>query len=195
MNDDPDSSQSRSRLPSIAVAITVEAPGWRARVPDVEALVRRAVRAAVLAAVAAQHEPAARWGAGVEISVLLSDDARVRDLNRRYRGRDAPTNVLSFPAGDEGTDEAPVLLGDVVLALETVAREAAGQAKPLGDHVAHLIVHGVLHLLGYDHESDAAAALMEALEVRILSALEVPDPYAPAAATPGGEDETTGALS
>jgi probable rRNA maturation factor len=112
------------------------------------------------------------------LSLVLADDATLRALNRRWRAQDKPTNVLSFAAqGEETPPDAPLLLGDVVLAFETVAREAAAQGKPLGDHLRHLVVHGVLHLLGHDHERREEAALMEALETRILAGLGVADPY------------------
>lgn len=115
-----------------------------------------------------------------EIGVRLADDAEQRNLNRDWRGIDRSTNVLAFPAWEPGAPiqpEAPLLLGDVVLAFETVAREAAEQDKPLGDHLSHLVVHGVLHLCGYDHAGDAQAVAMEALETAILAGLGVPDPY------------------
>jgi probable rRNA maturation factor len=117
----------------------------------------------------------------VEVSVLLTDDARVRELNRVWRGADKPTNVLSFPAREPGEpwpSEGPVMLGDVAVALETVLREAAAEGKAPGDHLAHLVVHGTLHLLGHDHVgSDAEAEAMESLEVRVLAGLGVADPY------------------
>jgi probable rRNA maturation factor len=101
----------------------------------------------------------------------------VRALNRRWRGRDSATNVLSFPSGETGAGGRAVLLGDVVLAYETVAREAAAQGKTLADHLAHLVAHGVLHLLGFDHAEDAEARRMESLERRVLARLGVADPY------------------
>ena len=126
------------------------------------------IRGTVAAALA--QVPEARAG---ELSVVLADDARVRELNRDYRGRDAPTNVLSFPmpAGSG-------LLGDVVFALETLQREAAAQGKAFSDHFAHLLVHGVLHLHGFDHETDADAADMEAREIAALARLGIDNPYA-----------------
>jgi probable rRNA maturation factor len=112
-----------------------------------------------------------------EISLVLADDALVRDLNNRYRGKDKPTNVLSFPAdGPTGTCCCR-LLGDVILARETVERESAEQRKTVRDHTRHLIVHGTLHLLGYDHADDRQADEMERLETEILEKLGISDPY------------------
>ena len=114
-----------------------------------------------------------------EISVVLSDDEHVRELNKHHRGMDKPTNVLSFPAARTKTPSgAPRILGDIVLALETVEREAAEESKPLENHISHLVVHGVLHLLGYDHEDDEEAEMMEERERQILTKLGIPDPYA-----------------
>ena len=141
------------------VEVEVEAELWRA-LPEAETLARTAAEAAL--------RP--REGA---LAILLTDDAAVRELNRRWRGKDAPTNVLSFPAAES----AAPWLGDVALAFETCAREAEGQGKPFGDHVAHLVVHGVLHLVGWDHQTDAEAERMEGLERDILARMGVPDPY------------------
>src|SRR5207248_8083963 len=106
------------------------------------------------------------------------DDTLLRELNATWRGIDQPTNVLAFAAeSGETPPDAPRLLGDVVIAFETVAREAQAQGKPLAHHLRHLIVHGVLHLLGWDHEEPTEAEQMEALEVAILQRLAVPDPY------------------
>jgi probable rRNA maturation factor len=116
----------------------------------------------------------------IEVAITLADDAVQKRLNRDWRGVDQPTNVLAFPAWDPEAPippGAPLLLGDVVLALETAAREADEQGKPLSDHLSHLIVHGVLHLLGYDHATEAEAVAMESLETSILASLGVPDPY------------------
>ncbi len=115
-------------------------------------------------------------GAAGVVVLALADDATVRNLNRQFRGKDRPTNVLSFPSGEEpGTGAA---LGDVVLAVETLEREAADEGKAPGDHFAHLAIHGILHLLGYDHESDEDAERMERLETAILADLGIEDPYA-----------------
>jgi probable rRNA maturation factor len=111
---------------------------------------------------------------------MLADDARIRELNRRWRGQDKPTNVLSFPAPEGPPDDAR-FLGDIVLAFETVEQEARAEGKPLEHHLAHLAVHGALHLLGYDHERDSDADAMEQRERLILARLGIPDPYASAA--------------
>jgi probable rRNA maturation factor len=116
----------------------------------------------------------------VELGITLTDDAGQQQLNYKYRGKPAPTNVLAFPAWDPNAPVpcgAPLLLGDVVLAFETVEREAVDQGKTFVDHFRHLVVHGVLHLLGWEHQSGAAAAEMEVLETSILAKLGVPDPY------------------
>jgi len=123
-----------------------------------------------------------------EVSLLLTDDAHQRDLNSQWRGIDSPTNVLSFPDGSPLPDGGR-LLGDVVLALDTCRREAREQGKSLADHTAHMVVHGVLHLLGFDHEEAEEAAVMESLEVRLLAAMGIADPYAEGLAAPRGEGQ------
>ena len=122
---------------------------------------------------------------GSEASVVLGSDALVRRLNRTYRGKDVPTNVLSFPyrRPPGAPAECGIYLGDVVLAAETVRREAAGSGIEPKHHLQHLVVHGLLHLLGYDHQGDAAAEEMEGLEAQILAGIGVADPYAAAAAS------------
>ena len=132
--------------------------GWPKALPGVERLVRKAARAA------------ARRGKSV--NVALADDKGVRVLNKRDRKKDTPTNVLSYPSGERA------FLGDIVLARQTVWREAREQKKSAADHVTHLVVHGMLHLLGYDQETgNADAERMEALERRILKRLGIADPY------------------
>lgn len=149
---------------------------WRLAVPDVEERCRRAATAA-FSGVWRDPRPA-------EASLLLTDDSQIRALNRDYRGRDEPTNVLAFAALEGGhlltgpDIEGPVVLGDVVVARETALAEAARDAKSPADHLSHLVVHGILHLLGYDHQSEEDAVTMEALEVRVLATLGVADPYA-----------------
>nr|WP_181701737.1 rRNA maturation RNase YbeY [Chthonobacter albigriseus] len=115
---------------------------------------------------------------GSEVSVLLTDDASVRVLNREHRGIDKPTNVLSFPQDDPDADAYGPLLGDIVVAHETVVREAIDGGLPFSHHLTHMIVHGFLHLVGYDHMQDDEAEEMERLETDILAALDIPDPYA-----------------
>ncbi len=153
---------------SFAIDISAEAEAW-SKVPDLEGFVRRAAEAAMIDNDAPPSE----------ISVVLSDDEHLRELNKHHRGMDKPTNVLSFPAVRMKTPAgAPRILGDVVIAFETVAREAADEEKPIENHLSHLVVHGVLHLLGYDHEDEDEAEMMEARERRILAQLGIPDPYA-----------------
>ena len=149
-----------------------------------EALVRSAAEAAVAESALPQLAGSPR---AVELSVRLTGDDAVRALNAQWRGKDMPTNVLSFPladAGELGAASSPgpeILLGDIVLARGVCAAEAADKGLSVEDHAAHLIVHGTLHLLGYDHHGDAAAADMEAREVRALARLGIPDPYEAAA--------------
>ena len=118
-----------------------------------------------------------------ELAIVLDDDSAIRALNRQWRGQNAPTNVLSFPAASPGNRRsASPYIGDIVIAFQTTAREAVAEGKPFGHHLAHLAIHGFLHLLGYDHDDDRDAATMERLERRILQRLAIPDPYAPRSA-------------
>ena len=112
------------------------------------------------------------------MSLCLADDAALRALNLRWRGVDKPTNVLSFPSAPPGPLGDATTLGDIALAYETLAREAQDLGVPLADHYRHLLAHGFLHLIGYDHQTDAEAERMEALETRILARLGAGDPYA-----------------
>lgn len=129
-----------------------------------------------LAATTAFDFAPARVAECYQVAIVLADDAEVQSLNRTWRGKDAPTNVLSFPADDASSEPRP--LGDVILGYETVAKEAGEQDIALADHVCHLTVHGVLHLLGFDHASDREAQEMEELERRALASLGIADPYA-----------------
>lgn len=114
-----------------------------------------------------------------ELSIVLTDDASIRKINAQWRQQDKPTNVLSFPAFNILAGEKPgPMLGDIIIARETVEREAQQENKPFNNHLSHMIVHGMLHLLGYDHEEDVEAEQMEDMERRILQALAIPDPYA-----------------
>jgi probable rRNA maturation factor len=112
-----------------------------------------------------------------ELAIVLTNDSAIRQLNRLWRGIDAPTNVLSFPAPARQATDEPAHLGDIVLAYQTIAREARAERKPLAHHVTHLAVHGYLHLIGYDHEREAEAEAMEQAERDILRRLAIPDPY------------------
>lgn len=156
--------------PALDLDISVEAEQWGA-VATVSTVAERAARAAFAAA----------NGKGpAEAAIVLSTDARVQLLNRDYRGQDKPTNVLSFASGDDAMempDGVPHLLGDIIVAYETTAREAAAENKSISDHFSHLVVHGMLHLLGYDHQDDAQAQEMEDLEVQVLADLGIDDPY------------------
>ena len=147
-----------------AFDVIIEDERWAIELGDAERLARACARAA------AAIEPRADGGA----ALLFSDDETLRDLNRRFRGKDKPTNVLSFPSGAP----AGAFLGDIAIAFETCRAEAAEQGIAFRDHAAHLIVHGLLHLVGYDHEEDEAANVMERLETQILATLGVLDPYA-----------------
>lgn len=190
----------------VEIALSIEDERWEASVVDVEMLCERSARSALVAA----HAQDPDWlpNGPVEMSVILADDTTVQELNKNYRGKDKPTNVLSFAlyadgGGEEDEDEGfedeeldedeaddgdveflspddpvPVILGDVILAFETVEREAREQRKAFADHLAHLVTHGVLHLLGYDHIEDSEAEQMERLETQILSGLGIADPYA-----------------
>ena len=155
----------------ITFDITIEAGDW----PDEATLSAMVSRA--LAATFAELAPAPTGRS--ELSVVFTDDARIRELNAGWRGKDKATNVLSFPAFPETeAGRLPPLLGDIVLAAGTVAREAELEGKPVENHITHLVIHGLMHLLGYDHETDDEAEEMEALERGALARLAIPDPYA-----------------
>ena len=159
---------------------------WRTKLPGAARLCRRAARAAFEQA--SDSTPCGKLlrGQPGEISIVLASDSFVAKLNHEFRGKHGPTNVLSFSAGSlgdaammgaalRGREKVPI--GDVVIALETVVAEAKRAGKPLSDHLAHLTVHGVLHLLGFDHERKKDAVRMEGIEVQILASLGIPDPY------------------
>jgi probable rRNA maturation factor len=149
----------KPRKTAASCAVVVLDPAWQEALPGVERLVRRAARAAL-------------GRKKASLTVALANDAAVRKLNARDRRKDKPTNVLSYPSGEKS------FLGDIVLARQTVWREARQQKKTPAAHVSHLVVHGTLHLLGYDHEtSEADAERMEALERRILARMGIADPY------------------
>ena len=146
----------------ILVEVEVEDDTWSEALPDVEALVSRTIEAAL-----------GRDHTG-QVTVLLADDAAVGDLNQRFRDRSGPTNVLSFPAAPSARPH----LGDLALAYGVCVHEAAEQGKSLVHHLQHLVAHGALHLVGFDHQTDDEAERMETLERIILATLGVPDPYA-----------------
>lgn len=156
--------------PRIRIDILVEDEAWGTE-ESLGPLVERAVGAAVASGALDVPEDA-------ELSVVFTDDARVRVLNRDYRGLDKPTNVLSFPGHDAASEEPGPMLGDIVIARETTTREALDEGKPVEHHVVHLIVHGLLHVFGHDHETEEEAEAMERLETAILTGLGIPDPYA-----------------
>lgn len=156
-----------------AVSVTFAYDAWAEAGFDAAASAQTAVRLAL-------KRGGVDGVADAEIAVTLTDDAAQRELNRIYRSQDKPTNVLAFPGADPREIRPPgmpLLLGDVVLAWPTVQREADEQGKSVADHFTHLIVHGTLHLLGYDHQAPVEAAVMEGREIAILAELGVPDPY------------------
>jgi probable rRNA maturation factor len=148
------------------IEVEIEDLAWTRDLPDTEHRVTVTAQAALKAGAAAPD---------AVVTVLLAGDAEIADLNQRFRNKSGPTNVLSFPAPATARPQ----LGDLALAHGVCVREAAEQNKPLADHLAHLVAHGVLHLLGWDHRTDDEADAMEALERKVLSALGIPDPYAP----------------
>lgn len=150
----------------IDIDIAVPDPRWLEALRTARAICRRAVSAAI-------EGSGKRLPAHVSIAIALDSDSTVRRLNRTYRGYDKPTNVLSFP------NDAGDFLGDIALARQTVLREAREQNKRPADHLTHLVMHGTLHLLGYDHEQgERQARRMERLETRLLAAMGIDDPYA-----------------
>ena len=165
--------------PEPVVDLVVEEEGWLDALPDLAGVAERAARLALDAAGVAPE--------GREIALLACDDARIAELNAGFRGKPAPTNVLSWPAfplapprpgeAPPPPPDGPTPLGDVAIALQTTLREAADAQRPLKDHATHLILHACLHLLGYDHETEADAVLMEGIERRQLAKLGIADPY------------------
>ena len=146
------------------IEVEIESDDWTDALPDAEAVVERAASAAL-------------GDVSGDLVVLLTDNGAVQLLNAEFRDKDKPTNVLSFPGGDMQMPGAPVHLGDIVLAFGVCRDEAAAQDKTLADHLTHLVIHGVLHVLGRDHEDDAEAEAMEAEERTLLASLGVSDPY------------------
>lgn len=166
----------RDPMTALDIQISVEDPGWPGE--DVLHLLCERVLgqgAAFLSREEAQPFP----GAPVEVSLVFTDDAAIREINAEWRSQDKPTNVLSFPAFPVTPGSMPgPMLGDIVLARETLERESAELGKSFDEHLTHLLVHGFLHLFGYDHLDDTDATEMENLETRILASLGLSDPYA-----------------
>jgi len=154
-----------------ATEVLVTADCWNGE-RDVETTIHRAIETAASMVDADT--------ADAELAIMLTDDAGIRTLNKNWRGIDKPTNVLSFPAlqSERADDDAPRMLGDIAIAYETTRFEAEAEHKPFDHHLSHLAVHGFLHLVGYDHENDKDAEIMEGLERDILAQLGIPDPYA-----------------
>jgi probable rRNA maturation factor len=163
--------------------ISVSSPLWRG-LPRARAIARETIAAAVAESGGGvcidrpEGRASLQTPYGGDVSLCLADDAALRALNLRWRGVDKPTNVLSFPSAPPGALGNPTTLGDIALAFETLAREAEDLGVPLADHYRHLLAHGFLHLIGYDHQTDPEAERMEALETRILARFGATDPYA-----------------
>jgi probable rRNA maturation factor len=165
----------------IRLALEIEDPRWTEALPLVADLLRQAIGLALA--------DLPTGGRPIEVGVRLVDDGTIQGLNRDWRGRDKPTNVLSFPLGDPvsvADADFPWLLGDIVMSFDTVQAESWRDGKPLAHHVAHLAIHAALHLIGHDHENETEAERMEATEIALLTELGVPDPY--------GARETEGAV-
>jgi probable rRNA maturation factor len=165
-----------------AIDIVVESPLWKAQ-RGVRAVLQRAIgEAAAMTAISGGKAAALAATSGGELAIVLTDDSAIRALNRDWRGKDQPTNVLSFPAPAPartlpGQPGEVRLIGDIVIAYETVEREARAEQRPFRHHLAHLAVHGFLHLVGHDHVAEAEADAMEALEIAVLARLDMPNPY------------------
>jgi probable rRNA maturation factor len=157
--------------------IVVQSDLWRQH-RNARMLVRRALAAAHGAVGDRKRR---KTTANAEVAVVLTDDAAIREINKQWRNQDKPTNVLSFPAAPaaaRGAAADPIALGDIIIAYETLMREATHEEKAFSHHLSHLVVHGFLHLVGFDHENEAEAVVMEQREREILAELGVPDPYA-----------------
>ena len=161
---------------AIKVRLRIDDKRWKDALSDVEKCVKKAAASAWKRGNTGDFEIPVKQA---EVSVLLTDDQAVHALNKEYRGIDRPTNVLSFAALDDENEPIvdPMLLGDIVVAFETTKREASEQKCSLADHLFHLIVHGTLHLIGYDHMEEQDAVEMEALEIKILADNGLENPY------------------
>ncbi len=167
-----------NNAPGPVLDFTFAEPRWQESLPNAGEICRRAALAAVEAGACGWDGPPVER---LEISLVLSSDTEVQALNRGYRGQDKPTNVLSFAALDDEDaplpDDGPVLLGDIIIAYETTQAEARAEGKSLQDHLSHLVVHGILHLMGFDHEEEDEAEAMEETECRVLAGLGIASPY------------------
>lgn len=154
--------------PEIDIDILIEDPRWQDAIPEHENIVHKCADNTIFLK-----------GEVIELSVVLTNDAHITKLNKEYRNKNKPTNVISFPLQNwEEPDEIPILsLGDVIVSLDTIEIEAKEQSKSLQDHFTHLLVHGVLHLLGHDHEIEEEAVIMESLEIKILNGMGIKNPY------------------
>lgn len=159
------------------IIVIIDKPCWKKPISQWDALIQSAV---------IETLRQSKWTHGAEINILLTDDGAMKKLNQAYRGVNKPTNVLSFPSLEpqevsvilKSKDaQESIILGDVVLAFETIQKESIHQHKPFDEHLVHLVVHGVLHLLGFDHEKNEDAVIMESLEIKILSCLNIRNPY------------------
>ncbi len=179
---------------TLDIGVTVTSALWAEALPAAAGLSLDAADAAYQAAlVQLKADGEAGGDPGAEVSIVLADDAVIQELNRDFRGQDEATNVLSFPSAEPGDAPAPAgepkLLGDIIVACETTPAEATQQGKPLADHFCHLIVHGMLHLVGFDHQTDDMADVMEALEIKILAGLDITNPYDDGPGEDGVDDD------
>jgi len=158
------------------IEINIEDSNWQSELSNAEEVINKACTSALKAAGISVYAD------NIEISILLTNDQFIQKLNKDYRSKNKPTNVLSFPleelsAGNYHDVDKQIALGDIIFAFETIKNEASAEEKPIESHLTHLAIHGTLHLLGYDHEEDADAEIMEALEIKILASLGISNPY------------------
>lgn len=155
----------------IVIDLNIQSKEWLTDLPKIESLSKKVIKSALKSALPHQKN--------LEVSLVLCNDDFIQDLNKNYREKDKPTNVLSFPNTEYEDLEQPnfISLGDIIVAYETTKKEAISQEKPLQEHYTHLLVHGTLHLLHYDHETDSEAEEMETLEIEILSGMGIKNPY------------------
>jgi len=156
----------------VEVDITLETDAWERHLKHCDAFSQKVLETVFRKLPDIVKEP-------VEVAILLADDEALQELNKSWRGKDRPTNVLSFPAPKDlrPYPGQPLFLGDLALSFSTLEREAREQSKTFEQHAAHLLIHGTLHLLGFDHETEEEAKIMEELEVQILADMGIPDPY------------------